>query len=248
MMLKEGKPIVGTFMVSGSRAVLEVLSAAGFDFVLIDAEHFMINPETIEQLITAAEAEGLTPFVRVQENVNLIDRAISAGARGIMVPMCNTKEMAQAAVDVAKYAPLGKRGVCNPRTVTYGAKGLEDMLTFVKEENDNIMILAQIETAQAVDNLPEILAVEGIDCCFIGPVDLSHSLGRSLEFDNPEYKSYLEKAFELGKKANMPMGILSFDAEQSNEFFKKDYALVSMACDMMYLAQAAMGEMEKIQR
>ena len=138
-----------------------------------------------------------------------------------MVPMCNTKEMAQAAVDVAKYAPLGKRGVCNPRTVTYGAKGLEDMLTFVKEENDNIMILAQIETAQAVDNLPEILTVKGIDCCFIGPVDLSHSLGRSLEFDNPEYKSYLEKAFELGKKANMPMGILSFDAEQSNEFFKK---------------------------
>ena len=248
MMLKEGKPVVGTFMVSGSRAVLEVLAAAGFDFVLIDAEHFMINPETIEQLITAAEAAGVTPFVRVQENVNLIDRAVSAGARGIMVPMCNTKEMAQAAVDVAKYAPIGKRGVCNPRAVTYGAKGLEDMLAFVKEENDNIMILAQIETAQAVDNFPEILTVEGIDCCFIGPVDLSHSLGSTLEFDNPEYKDYLETAFELGKKANMPMGILSFDAEQTNEYFKKGYVLVSMAGDMMYLAQATMGEMAKIQR
>jgi 2-keto-3-deoxy-L-rhamnonate aldolase RhmA len=247
-MLKKGKPVVGTFMVSASRAVLEVLAVCGFDYVLIDTEHFMLNPETLEQLITAAESAGVTPFVRVQENVNLIDRALSAGARGIMLPMCNTKEIAQAAVDVAKYAPLGKRGVCNPRAVSYGAKGLEDMLAYYREENDNVLLIAQIETAQAVDNFPEMLKVKGIDSYFIGPMDLSHSLGKTGKFDDPVVQKYIDRAFQLGKAANIPMSILSFNAEQSNEFFKKGYSMVSMACDMMFLAGGASGEMAKIKR
>jgi len=247
-MLKKGKPVVGTFMVSASRAVLEVLAVCGFDFVLIDTEHFMVNPETIEQLITAAESAGVTPFVRVQENVNLIDRALSAGARGIMVPMCNTKEIAQAAVDVAKYAPLGKRGVCNPRAVSYGAKGLEDMQAYYREENDNVLLIAQIETAQAVDNLPEILKVKGIDSYFIGPVDLSHSLGKTAQFDAPLVQKYIDKAFQLGKGAKIPMSTISFNAEQSNEFFKKGYSMLTMAWDMMFLAEAARGELAKIKR
>ena len=247
-MISEGKPVVGTFMVSASRAVVEVLAVAGFDFVVIDAEHFLINPETIEQLITAAEAAGITPFVRVQENVNLIDRALSAGARGLVVPMVNTKEIAQAAIDAAKYAPIGKRGVCNPRAVTYGAKGFEDMKAYYKEENDNIMIIAQIETVEAVENFPEILTVKGIDSCFIGPVDLSHSLGITLELDSPLLKEYVDKAFELGKKAGMPMSILSISAQETNEYIKRGLLLIVMLGDTMFLAQAAMGELAKIKR
>lgn len=247
-MLKMGKPVVGTFMVSRSVAVLEVLAVAGFDFVIIDAEHFMKNPETIEHLIIASEAAGITPFVRVQENVHLIDRALSTGARGVMAPMVNTKEIAQAAVDTAKYAPIGKRGVCNPRAVSYGAKGLEDMVAYFKEENNNIMILAQIETAEAVKNFPEILKVKGIDTCFIGPVDLSHSLGITGEFDNPLQKEYIEKALELGKKANMPMSIMSFNAQETNEYISKGFSLFAMGCDMMYLAQSATEEMAKVNR
>ena len=155
--LKEGKKAVGTFCVSNSRAVIETLAASGLDYVLIDTEHFMTNPETIEQMITAAEAAGVTPFVRVQENIDLIDRCVSAGARGVMVPMINTKEQAQEAVNAIKYAPIGKRGVCNPRAVTYGAKGLEDMLNFYKSENDEVMCILQMETEEAYKNLSEII-------------------------------------------------------------------------------------------
>ena len=144
--IKAGKSAVGTFLLSRSIANLEILAMAGFDFVVIDTEHFMKNPETIEHLIITAEATGIVPFVRIQENVNLIERALSAGARGIVVPMCNTMEVAQAAVDNGKYAPAGKRGVCNTRAVTYGATGFEDMVSFFRTENDNIMIIAQIET------------------------------------------------------------------------------------------------------
>ncbi|MCD6574467.1 4-hydroxy-2-oxovalerate aldolase [Candidatus Aerophobetes bacterium] len=247
-MLKAGKPVVGTFMVSRSVAALEVLAVAGFDFVIIDAEHFMKNPETIEHLIIASEAAGITPFVRVQENVYLIDRVLSAGARGVMVPMVNTREMAQAVVDVARYSPIGKRGVCNPRAVSYGVKGLEDMKAYYREENEDIMILAQIETAEGVKNFPEIVKVKGIDTFFIGPMDLSHSLGITGEFDNPLLKEHIDKVFELGKKANIPIGIMAFNAEETNEYIKKGFDLIAMGCDMMFLAQSAMEEMAKIKR
>jgi 2-keto-3-deoxy-L-rhamnonate aldolase RhmA len=249
-MLKEGRPVVGIFMVSGSRAALEVLAVSGFDFVLFDTQHFMLNNETIEQLITAAEAAGVTPFIRVQENhnLNLIDRSLSAGARGVMIPFCDTKEIAQEAVNAAKYAPIGKRGACNPRAVTYGAKGIDDMVSFYKEENENLMVIAQIETARAVDNLPEILTVQGIDCFFIGPHDLSHSLGLTGKYDDPTVQAYINKAFELVKNAKRPISILSGNAEQSNAYFQKGYDMVSMSCDMRFLARAVMEEMTKIKR
>ena len=247
-MLKAGEPVVGTFMVSGSRAVLEVLATSGFDFVLIDTEHFLLNNETLEQLITAAEAAGVTPFVRIQENTNLIDRAISGGARGIMIPMCNTKEIAQAAVDVAKYAPIGKRGACNPRAVTFGVQGVENMVDFYKTENENILLIAQIESEEAVKNLPEILTVEGIDTFFIGPIDLSNSMGIPGGFDNDKLLKKIDKASKLVKEKNVPLGILSFNAAQSNEYFEQGYSWVSMGCDMMHMAATAMTELSQINR
>ena len=247
-MLKEGKKVVGTFCLSNSRASVEVIAACGMDYVLIDTEHFMTNPETIEQMITAAESAGIVPFVRVQENVNLIDRCVSAGARGVMVPMVNTKEEAQAAVDTIKYAPIGKRGVCNPRAITYGAKGLESMINFYKEENDNILLICQIETAQAVENLPEIIKVKGIDTLFVGRMDLSHSMGLTGQFDHPEVIKKVDQALKMGKDAGIPMSVITFNGEDTNKFFAQGFDLVTMACDLMFLSGAVSAEMAKIKR
>ena len=246
--IKAGKSAVGTFLLSRSIANLEILAMAGFDFVVIDTEHFMKNPETIEHLIITAEATGIVPFVRIQENVNLIERVLSAGARGIVVPMCNTMEVAQAAVDNGKYVPAGKRGVCNTRAVTYGATGFEDMVSFFRTENENIMIIAQIETLEAVNNLPDIMAVNGIDACFVGPLDLSHSLGITCEFDNPILEGHIQQILKQGKKAKMPMGILSFNAEAVNRRLAQGFSFVAMSCDTLFLAQAAAGEMKKVIR
>jgi len=233
-MLKEGKKAVGTFCVSNSRAVIETLAASGLDYVLIDTEHFMTNPETIEQMITAAEAAGVTPFVRVQENIDLIDRCVSAGARGVMVPMINTKEQAQEAVNAIKYAPIGKRGVCNPRAVTYGAMGLEDMLDFYKSENDEVMCILQMETEESYKNLPEILEVKGIDTIFVGRMDLSHSMGITGQFDHPRVVEIVENTLKMGKEKGLHMGVITFGGEDTSKFFKMGYDWVGMAGDMMY--------------
>jgi len=247
-MIKQGKKAVGTFCVSNSRAVIETLAANGMDYVLIDTEHFMTNPETIEQMITAAEAAGVTPFVRVQENIDLIDRCVSAGARGVMVPMVNTKEQAQEAVNVIKYAPIGKRGVCNPRAVTYGAKGFENMLNFYKTENDNVMCILQMETFESFQNLPEILEVEGIDSIFVGRFDLTHSMGITGQFDDPRVVEIVKNTLKMGKEKGLQMGVITFDGEDTNKFFKMGYDWVGMAGDMMLLAMATQTEMAKIKR
>lgn len=247
-MMKEGKKVVGTFCVSNSRAVIETLAASGMDYILIDTEHFMTNPETIEQMITAAEAAGVTPFVRVQENINMIDRCVSAGARGVMVPMVNNKKQAQEAVNAIKYAPVGKRGVCNPRAVTYGARGFEDMQNFYNTENDKVMCILQMETFESFQNLPEILEVKGIDSIFIGRFDLTHSMGILGQFDDPRVVDIVEKTLKLGKEKGLSMGIITFDGEDTNKFFKMGYDWVGMAGDMMLLAMAAQAEIAKIKR
>ena len=247
-MMKEGKKVVGTFCVSNSRAVIETLAASGMDYVLIDTEHFMTNPETIEQMITAAEAAGVTPFVRVQENINLIDRCVSAGARGVMVPMVNSKKQAQEAVNVIKYAPVGKRGVCNPRAVTYGARGFDNMLNFYKTENDNVMCILQMETFESFQNLPEILEVEGIDSIFVGRFDLTHSMGITGQFDDPKVVEIVEKTLKMGKEKGLSMGIITLDGEDTSKFFKMGYDWVGMAGDMILLAMATQAEMAKIKR
>ena len=247
-MLKVGKKVVGTFLPSNSISNLEVLAMAGFDFAVIDAEHSMKNPETIEHLIIASEAAGITPFVRIQENINLIERALSVGARGLMIPMCNTKEYAQAVVDTGKYAPVGKRGVCNTRVANYGMKGLDDMAYHFKSENDNILIMAQIETKEAVDNIKEIMAVKGIDAVFVGPLDLAHSLGISCQFDNPMLEKYIQEAFRQAKKAKMPIGILAFDGEEANRRIRQGFDFISMSCDTLFLAEGAVRQLSKVKR
>jgi 4-hydroxy-2-oxoheptanedioate aldolase len=247
-LLKEGKPAIGTFVVSGSRAALEVIAAAGFDFVVIDAEHFMINPETIEQMVTAAEAAGITAFVRVQENVNLVARALDCGAMGVVAPMIETREQAELLVQTAKYLPVGRKGVCNPRAISYGAKGIDTMVKFYKDYNDEIMLIAQIETKKAVDNITEIVKVKGIDSLFIGPFDLSQTLGVVGQFDNPLLNEHIDKALEVGKKNNMPMTILSFDGDSTNKWLDKGFKGIVMACDMMFLMGAATQELAKVKR
>lgn len=245
-MLKKGQRVVGTFCVSRSPAVFETLADCGMDYLIIDTEHFMTNFETIEQLIIVMEATGVTPFVRVQENVDLINRCVSAGARGVIIPMVNTREQAQEAVNAMKYNPLGTRGVCNPRAITYGIGGMESLLNFYNTENENLMCIVMMETEEAYHNLPEILTVKGIDGIFIGRNDLTHSLGITGEFHHPKVEKIIEDTLKMGKEAGLYMGIYTFDGKDSNIFFDMGFDFVAMGGDMMFLSIAARNELAKI--
>lgn len=240
---------VGTFLCSRSQAALEVLAGVGFDFVVIDAEHFMVNPETIEQLITAAEAKGIVPFVRVQENVNLVQRALDCGAKGIIAPMINRVEEAREVVNTAKFPPIGKRGVGNPRSTNYGVDGPEYMDKCYEDQNENQAVILQIETEEALKNLQDIVRIKGIDSLFIGPWDLSHSLAQLGQGNGAQIlEEKINEVLAKCKENEVPVGIFAWGRDEANKRIEQGFDYVICGGDLIFLANSANEELEKIKK
>jgi len=232
------KPVIGTFICTGSPNVVELLGHAGLDFVIIDMEHSCIGTECAEQLIRAAEATDIVPFVRPTKNdKGLIQRALDSGALGVVIPGGRTGNDAKAAVDASRYHPKGRRGAATPRSIRYGVglesgKNLKDVL---QEVNKEIMVIFQIETETAVDNLSEILAVEGIDVAFVGPFDLSQSLGIPGEFDHSRQQEAIRKVLSQGKKVDMSLGMLASNANQANHYIDMGFRFIVLSWDIGFL-------------
>ncbi|HEY0440936.1 MAG TPA: aldolase/citrate lyase family protein [Xanthobacteraceae bacterium] len=175
--LAAGEPALGLSVMIPSPQLVEMAAGCGFDWVLIDCEHGTIGPESAELMIMAAEASGITPIVRprskaAQDIVEVMDR----GAAGVQVPHVITRADAVAAVEAVKFHPQGRRGLAaGTRASGYGFRG--SAAEFVQAANRESLVCVQIEDAAALPNLPEILQVDGVDVFFVGPSDLSQSMG-----------------------------------------------------------------------
>ncbi len=172
-----GEPAFGLSVMIPSPQIVESAAGMGFDWVLIDCEHGTIALETMELMVMAAEAAGVTPIVRPRTNsANDILQAMDRGAQGVQIPHINTAEEARAAVKAVKFHPMGNRSLAvGTRASGYGFSG--SMAGFVEQSNRDTLVCIQLEDAQAIPNVDEILKVEGIDVFFIGPSDLSQSMG-----------------------------------------------------------------------
>ena len=188
-LLKSGKTVVGT---AGSPAVdTAMLSDAGFDFLLFDTQHSAVETKQLYPSIQAMRGKKTAPVVRVSANrAELICFALDAGARGIIVPMVNTKEEAEAMVRSCKYSPLGDRS----NSGVHGEWGeSKDFRSHMDMVNEELLIIPMIETLQAIDNIDDILSVPGIDVLLVGPSDLSIELGVPLDYPCEKYQSALDK-------------------------------------------------------
>jgi len=239
----DGKAVVGTFLVSRCQANLEVIASAGYDFAVVDAEHFMVNPETIEHLVTAGEAAGLPTLVRVQEDTHLIQRVLDCGAAGVVAPMVDTADQAREVVETAKYAPIGKRGVCNPRSALYAARGAGYMVQCYAAQNEEQMVIVQTETVTSLENLPRILEVNGIDCLFVGPWDLANSLGIRGDVSNPLLEEKIAEALEICDAKGVPAGILAWNGEDAARRIEQGFKFIICSGDMLMLAASAQAEL-----
>lgn len=181
---KIGKGVViGPFSKSSDPAFVEVMGHAGFDFVVLDLEHGPNNVLSLQNLIRAAEVTGLYPIVRVKQNTpSLISEVLDVGAGGIQAPSISCKEDAEGVVHAARFAPLGMRGVC--RFVRAASYSSLDRYEYFAQANTTVVVL-QLEGVEAVRNIREILSVPGVDIIFVGPYDLSQSLGVPGDVDNP---------------------------------------------------------------
>jgi 4-hydroxy-2-oxoheptanedioate aldolase len=180
--LSEGM-VVGTFSKSLDPAFIEIMGHTGFDFVVLDLEHGPNNVLSLQNLIRAAEVTGLFPIVRVKQNSpSLISEVLDVGAGGIQAPSVSRKEEAEGVVHAARFAPLGMRGVC--RFVRAAGYSSLDRYEYFSRANTAVVVL-QLEGVEAVRNIREILSVPGVDIIFVGPYDLSQSLGVPGDVDNP---------------------------------------------------------------
>ena len=200
--LNEGQPVIGTFVGLGHPDVTEVLSRIGYDWLLLDGEHSPMGLETMQQMMQSMNGSNCTPIVRPQWNdMVMIKRILDIGAHSVLVPWINTKEEAEYAVRACMYPPEGLRG-CGPRRAALFDRD------YFKTANDELLIIVQVETQQAVNNLDDILSVKGIDGCYIGPFDLAMSLGLGFpKWDNPEYLGVFDKVLQTAKKWGKPAGM-----------------------------------------
>ena len=193
--IQSGQPVLGVSVMFPSPQIVEMVGALGFDWVLIDCEHGTIDVESVERLVMAAEVGGITPIVRPpSRDAADILRALDRGAMGVQVPHVNTAEDARAVVAAVKYHPLGTRGLAaGTRPANYGI-GLT-AAEYVEQVNRETLVCVQLEEAEALRNIDAILQVEGIDVFFVGPSDLSQSMGYPGRTDVPEVQEAIHAAF-----------------------------------------------------
>jgi len=224
--LRDGKTLFGAIDGFASPDIIEMLGYGGCDFVIIDTEHGALGIETVQSLVTAARAAGTAPLVRVgAPDPRQILQALDVGAFGIHVPTVNTKQEAERAVQAARYFPLGKRGLhASIRAAQYGNVTPAEYMTWANQEP---LMLIAIETVEGVKNLPDILTVPGVDMIFIGPADLSHSLGIPFQFDNPLFLQTVTDIIECTRQAGVYVGTNVSTGEQAALWQSKGVQLLT---------------------
>ncbi len=201
-----GERLGGTFLNLGSPFTVEIAGCAGFDWLLIDHEHGPGGEDTLFHQMQAAAATPAFAVVRIAANETpRFKRVLDAGAGGVMVPWVNTAAEARAAVNSMRYPPRGIRGVAKMnRACEFGAT-FDD---YFAHAHERLVLMAQIETAEAVKNVAEIAAVDGVDVLFIGPMDLTTSLGIQGQLGHPDFRAAVKKTGDAARAAGKAVGIL----------------------------------------
>jgi 2-dehydro-3-deoxyglucarate aldolase/4-hydroxy-2-oxoheptanedioate aldolase len=245
-MIKAGKKTAGGWAQLCSPLSAECLARGGFDWVLIDMEHAGGDILTLvsQCQAIAAAGTGAVPIVRVPWNdLVWIKRILDAGAYGLMIPYVNTREEAIKAVQACKYPPQGFRGIAGSvRAAGYG----RDTAQYLKRANDEIFVMLQVETPQAIENMEAIASVPGVDALFIGPMDLSTSMGYFGNPAAPEVQAVIATAEAKAKKLGMPLGTISGSWEQAKALYDRGYQLITLISDSVLISKVGAETMAKV--
>ena len=233
--LWRGEPAFGVAVTTPSTDVAEILASAGFDWMFIDMEHAPLDVKDVQLILQAIDGSGVTPIVRVPWNDPVaIKRVLDLGAMGVIVPWVNSEEEAARAVAACKYPPRGVRG-CGPRRAArYGLETLE----YLRRADDDVMVIVQIETAKALRALSDILSVDGVDATFVGPMDLSASLGHLGNPDHPEVVEAIRRIAEAHRGTKVAPGIASSPSKVA-EHLRMGYRFINVDSDCGILTRGA---------
>ena len=233
--VRGGATTLGTFLGSASPVTAEVCAAAGFDWLLLDLEHGAGGEEQVRDVVPAAGAYGVPTVVRVETDARIrMGRVLDAGAAGIMLPRMDSADQVRQAMTNLRFPPRGIRGVATyNRACRFGLDpGALD------RADEETLVIAQIESAAAVEAVDEIAAVDGVDVLFIGPRDLSHDLGVPGDTTAPVFVEALETVLAAGKRHGNACGLLVPDGASAAKRLDQGWTFVAIGSDTTLLAAA----------
>lgn len=247
--IARGERTLGTFFELGSATAVQCLGLAGLDYIIIDTEHGPFDPERALEFVRTAKLCNITPLARVQEISRAsILKLLDVGAMGLVVPCVNSVEEAKKIVEYGKYMPLGSRGVANTAGSgfwyeEYAQQGLPH---YFEVSNRETLLLPQCETLGFLENIEEIVALDGVDGIYVGPFDLSCALGIPGEFSKPEFQAALRRVQSACRAAGKPAFIYAATEEAVKADFELGYDSVTYGMDATMLVNSFRAAKEKL--
>ena len=241
--LLKRESLIGIMVTVADQAILEALARIGFDWLFIETEH---APKLAEQLNGIVLAAGGVPcLVRLSRNDEIsVKRALDSGAAGIIAPRVNSVDTCRKLVDFAKFPPLGSRGIGIARANQYGV----NVRDYVDEANSGVSVVIQIEDREGIENLEEMLEIDGVDAVFIGPYDLSASIGHIGELDHQEIQNLIEHARLICSKARIPIGIFESDCIGANRRLEQGFSLITISSDISCIIHQTKSLLQNLSR
>lgn len=242
--LKNNETLWGLWLGLPDTSCAEICAGAGFDWLLIDGEHAPFELKTIMHHLQAMAPYDVSPIVRPEiGSVSMIKRLLDIGAQTLLVPMVNTAEQARELVSAVRYPPEGIRGMGSSLA---RAARWNKVPQYLQKANEEICLIVQVETLEAMDNLQEIVQVDGVDGVFIGPSDLSGAMGHVGNPDHPEVVAKIEWGMEVIKRSGKASGILSLNLEKAQHFAETGTNFVGVGVDTLLLRNGAEQLIKKV--
>jgi 4-hydroxy-2-oxoheptanedioate aldolase len=228
---------IGIFSKSSDSMIVESCGLSGMDFIILDKEHGTSSFETLVNLVRAAESTGMYPIIRVPcVDSNSIGSALDIGAFGVQIPNISSAEEAKKAVESARFYPTGKRGVCRfVRAADYGAK---DKTEYFQGENQKLVVL-QVEGIEGINNLDHILDVPGFDILFVGPYDLSQSIGKPGMVESSEVMDLIDEIASKAHTRNIKLGTFCDSLHSLEKFKQKGFDYIAYSVDINIFMDAS---------
>jgi len=239
--LKKDEQVYGTWITVESPMCSEMMSSLGFDYFVIDTEHAPLDILTAQTLMQAMRPNSeTTPIVRVWWNdLVAIKRALDIGAYGVLVPWVNNKKEAELAVKATRYAPKGLRGNGPRRASMFDPE-------YLKTVDEELIVIVQIETKEAVKNIEDICSVEGLDATYIGPADLSASYGHLGNMSHSDVQEAIDLVYDATKEAGLAAGIHQGSGSTIKIRIEKGYNLVTLGNDLIYMRMGVQTQFNQL--
>jgi len=242
--LRDGETLLGCWLVLGSPSAAEILGLAGFDWILVDMEHGLVDERAAVGILQALEATPSGAVVRVlKADAPKVQRILDIGAEGVMFPQLRNAAEATGAVAATRYQPAGRRGVARMiRATGYGA----DFDEYFQHVHERVLNVVQIENREALDQVDAIAAVDGVDVLFIGPSDLTAALGIFRQFDHPQFRDAIAACAEAARKHGKAAGALLTTPDDIAMYRELGYRFLALGSDAGFVAGGAKSALESM--